>query len=505
MNLAETLRYAAQRTPDALAVADGEVSITYHQLQDRVSRLAGGLASLGVGADDSVAAVLKNRHQTVETFWACVWLGARFVPLSWRIAPEDVAYCADDSAATAVLFEAASASHADACAGAERTLIGVADAAGSGQVSFDDLLETTTHEGRFERADHEPAIMLYTSGTTGRPKGVPRSHRADRAAGLSQALQHGYDVGERTLGVMPLYHTMGIHSMVAMSLMGGTYVCQPDWDAETALSLIEQHRLSSLYLAPTLFHDIVHAPGASAADLSSVRALGYAGAAMTGALVERCLELFDPTVFVNHYGSTEIYTYTIGPDQETKPGCAGRPSVNAMVRIVDTEPDATPDDIVASGAVGEIICHLSSEEAFAGYWNRPDADARSIREGWYFTGDLGRVDTDGDLWLVGRSDDMIISGGENIHPLEVEDVLSRAPGVQEVAVIGVADERLGHRVCAYVVTDPGTTEKSLDQFCRDSDSLASFKRPRVYRFVESLPKSPSGKVLRRLLRESPNQ
>ena len=204
---------------------------------------------------------------------------------------------------------------------------------------------------------------------------------------------------------------------------------------------------------------------------------------MSSTLVRRCAEVFRPEVFVNHYGSTEIYTFTIGRDQQSKPGCAGRPAVNTRLRL-------TGD--------GEVLVHLSSDEAFGGYWNRPDADAKAIRDGWYHTGDTGRFDEDGDLWIQGRVDDMIISGGENVHPLEVEDVLAAHTGVLEVAVVGAPDDRLGHRVVAVVV---GTaTEGELDAHCLDS-SLARFKRPREYRFVQSLPRSPSGKILRRLLRD----
>ena len=186
---------------------------------------------------------------------------------------------------------------------------------------------------------------------------------------------------------------------------------------------------------------------------------------------------------MNHYGSTEVYTFTIGRDQRSKPGCAGRPAVNTRLRLVDD---------------GEIAVHLSSDEAFGGYWNRPDADAKAIRDGWYHTGDTGHLDEDGDLWIDGRVDDMIVSGGENVHPLEVEDVLAGHPGVREVAVVGAPDDRLGQRVVAVVVAT--ATEDELEAHCLAS-SLARFKRPREYRFVDSLPKSPSGKILRRLLRD----
>jgi 2-furoate---CoA ligase len=345
------------------------------------------------------------------------------------------------------------------------------------------LPEGPEHPGALDRDERETSLMLYTSGTTGRPKGVPRSHRADRAGGLSQALQHGYEPAERTLGVMPLYHTMGIHSLLSMHLIGGCYVPQPRWDALEALRLIESERVTSLYLAPTLFHDLVFHDRLGEHDISSVRALGYAGAAMTSAMVLRCADIFSPAVFVNHYGSTEVYTCSVSRDQHTKPGCAGRAAVNTRLKL---EPN------------GEVCVHLSSDEAFQGYWNRPDADAKAIRDGWYHTGDTGHLDEDGDLWIDGRVDDMIVSGGENVHPLEVEDVLASHPEVREVAVIGAPDDRWGQRIVAIVVGD--ATMEELDAHCLASP-LARFKRPREYRFVPELPRSASGKILRRILRD----
>ncbi|HXV32608.1 MAG TPA: AMP-binding protein [Gaiellaceae bacterium] len=471
MNLALSLLYAAERNPEAEAVVAGEARLTYAQLLEEAHRVAGGLAESGVGAGDRVTAVVKPTREAVTLYWACQWLGAVFVPLSPRLAPADLEYC---------LADAAAAAHVPLDAG-----LPAADA----------------HPGALDLDEREPSLMLYTSGTTGRPKGVPRSHRADRAGGLSQVVQHGYRHGDRTLGVMPLYHTMGMHSLVAMHLIGGCFVCQADWDAEAALGLIETERLSSLYLAPTLFHDLVHHPRLGEHDVSSVEALAYAGSAMTSALAERCAAAFAPRIFVNHYGSTEIYTFTAHRDQRAKPGCAGRASLNARVRLVRPEPGAGPDETVAPGEEGQILCHLDSDEAFAGYWNRPDADEKALRGGWYYTGDLGRLDADGDLWIVGRVDDMIISGGENVYPLEVEDVLARHPAVGEVAVVGAPDDRWGQRVVAYVVAAGEVTADELDAHCLASQTLARFKRPREYRFVEDLPKSPSGKLLRRFLRE----
>lgn len=501
MNLARSLHYSAERTPDAEAVVEGDTRLSYAQLRHRAACLAGALARLGVGRQEVVATVLKNRRENVELFWACQWLGAVYMPLSWRNPPEAVQYCVEDAQAKVVVYEPVSEELVDALDGP----IAVGTAGASADRSYPELLETDPAEGAFDLDPSATSLMLYTSGTTGRPKGVPRSHHAEGVASLAQALQHGYRPGERTLGVMPLYHTMGIHSMVSVSLMGGCYLCQTEWSGAEALDLTARERITSLYLAPTLFFDLVEQGRARSHDVSSVRALGYAGAAMTGALVERCEQMFGPEVFVNHYGSTEIYCYTIGHNQRDKPGNAGRPSVNAWIRLVAPEERVGPDDLVKPGEEGQIICHMSSDEAFGGYWNRPDADAKSIREGWYFTGDLGRVDDDGDLWILGRIDDMIISGGENVHPLEVEEVLARAPGVRELAVHAAPDDRWGQRVVASVVADPGVTAEDLDAFCLASPDLARFKRPREYRFVDSLPKTPSGKVLRRVLREGEDQ
>jgi 2-furoate---CoA ligase len=462
VNLALSLLYAAERTPERAALVADDRRLTYADLRARAAQLATGLAARGVRHGDRVACVLANEPETVELYWGCQWLGAVFVPLSHRISDADLAYCIDDAEAAVVVRE-------------------------PGEVT--ELVADAEHPGALDLEEGEPSIQLYTSGTTGRPKGVPRSHGAERAGGLSQVLQHGLGAGHRTLGVMPLYHTMGIHSLLAASVVGGCYVAQPSWSPERALELIESERVDTLYLAPTLYYDLVHDAALVASDVSSVRAVAYAGSPMTSALAEKVAAAFEPEIFVNHYGSTEIYTFSVQRDQRAKPGCAGRAALNARLTL---DP----------AGEGEILCHMSSDEAFTGYWRRPDADAKAIRDGWYHTGDVGRLDGDGDLWVVGRVDDMVISGGENIHPVEVEDVLSHAPGVREVAVVGAPDDRLGQRVVACVVADEGVTADELDAFCLSSDALARFKRPREYRFVPELPKSPSGKILRRMLRES---
>jgi 2-furoate---CoA ligase len=452
MNLARSLLAACERFPEREAFP----GISYRELLPRVQRIAGGLA---VDPGDRVALVLDNRLETALLYWAAQWAGAVAVPLSWRLSGSELDYCLADCGATRTLADG------------------------------DPLPDGPPHPGALERDDRETSLMLYTSGTTGRPKGVPRSHRADRAGALSQVMHHGYRIGERTLGVMPLYHTMGIHSLLAMHLVGGCFVSQARFDASVALDLIAEQRVSALYLAPTLFYDLLEQLGRRRVDTTSVRALGYAGAAMTSSLVERCCQELDPEVFVNHYGSTEIYTCTIDDDQRHKPGCAGRPAVNTRMRLTER---------------GEICIHLSSDEAFAGYWNRPDADAKAIRDGWYHTGDLGSFDDEGYLSIVGRARDVIRTGGETVAPGEVEAALATHPGVREVAVIGVPDPKWGEIVCAVVVAQPGADDAlDLDDLrAHSATRLAPFKRPRRMQIVDALPRTPAtGQVQRPLLVE----
>jgi 2-furoate---CoA ligase len=309
--------------------------------------------------------------------------------------------------------------------------------------------------------------------------------------------QNLYGRGERTLGVMPLYHTMGVRSLLAMSLIGGAFVCLPRFDAARALELIEAERVTNLYLVPTLYHDLVHHPDFAGTEVGSVRKLGFAGAPMPDGLLRECDAAFRPDLFVNHYGSSEIYTFTVEQNAVAKPGSAGRAGINQLIRVVRFGA-ASADETAAPGQEGEVAALLASDEAFEGYWRQPDADAKALRNGWYFTGDTGYFDQDGDLFVTGRVDDLIITGGENVSPVEIESCLSLHPAVSEVAVIGLPDERWGKIVAAFVKRRANVEPAELDAFCRES-GLANFKRPRRYVFVEAIPKSPVGKLLRRKL------
>ena len=504
MNLGTALDFSVSRHANKIAVVQEDQVLSYSQLNDKVLKVAASLQKIGVVKHDRVIVILKNRIENYVVYWALQKLGAIYTPINYRLSAKEVEYCVNDAEAKVVVYESASES---AVLGAEYIskpiLIGLDGVAGV-DIYYSELFNRSP--GGFQEcliSENDISIMLYTSGTTGKPKGVPRTHKNEYSAAMAHIIQNQYVFGESTLGTMPLYHTMGIRSLISMVILNGKFAILSDFDAEHALKLLSKEKLTSLYLIPTLYHDILSHKHFDAYDLSALKKIGYAGAPMTTDLVQKCLGKLNPDVFVNHYGSTEIYTFTICPHVPDKPGSAGKAGIHEQVHLVTPDPDghSTPTDIVSRGEVGEIIVNLESNEAFKGYWNRPDATQKAIRDGWYFTGDLGVQDDDGDLFVVGRVDDMIISGGENIHPIEVEDSLACHPKVNEVVIIGEPDERWGQIVTAYIVPkDPTLTIQELDQFCKTDPKLTNFKRPRKYVFIKEVPKSTVGKILRRKLR-----
>ncbi|QEZ48898.1 AMP-binding protein [Cupriavidus oxalaticus] len=497
LDLGRTFLQSVERSPHALAIVDGDLGLTYLQWHERILRVAAGLEAQGLRRGQRILAVLQNRWEMATLHWACQFTGVVMVPLNWRAKADEIDYCIGDAEIRALVYEPVSAEAVAASAAAQAMpRIGLDNVAGA-TLAFDTLLESVPHSGIPQAGAEDVSLMLYTSGTTGKPKGVPRRHRQERAAALAHVAQNLYRHGERTLGVMPLYHTMGVRSLLAMALVDGLFVCLRRWHAAQALSEIARLRLTCLYLVPTLYHDLLGDPQFDAVDSSSVTKLGFAGAPMSDALLQRLAEAFRPELFVNHYGSSEVYTFSVDQHATHKPGSAGRAGLNTRLRVVRLDA-SSPDALATPGEEGQIIADLLGDEAFEGYWNRDDANRKSLRDGWYFTGDTGYFDSDGDLYVTGRVDDMIISGGENISPVEIESVLSLHPAVDEVAVAGVSDPRWGQRVVAFVKRKAFVSADGLDGHCRASD-LVNFKRPRDYVFVADIPKSPVGKVLRRKL------
>jgi len=498
-DLGRSFLASVERRPHAIAISDGELRKSYAEWFADIQSVARSLEELGLAKGDRLLVAMQNRWQMATLHWACQFAGIVITPVNWRSTARDLSYCIEDAEVKALAYDASVAEAVNGCPEAQRlpriTAGGVEDI---GAHDFDDLLGV---EGELvlRAGSEDVSLMLYTSGTSGKPKGVPRLHRAERAAALAHVAQNLYRHDECTLGVMPLYHTMGVRSLLSMALVDGHFVCVPKFDPAATLDSIEREGVTNLYLVPTLYHMLIEHPEFSSSRVASVDKLGFAGAPMSAGLMARVQEAFRPSLFVNHYGSSEIYTFTIDQRASDKPGSSGRPSLNQRIRVVRVGAES-PDEMLGVGEEGEIIADMNGDEAFQGYWHRPDADQKSLKEGWYFTSDTGYFDADGDLFVTGRVDDLIITGGENVSPVEIENVLSVHPQVEEVVVVGLADEQWGEVVTAFVKARQAIDEGELDRHCVDS-GLARFKRPRRYVFVDEIPKSPVGKILRRVLRE----
>lgn len=512
MNLATALELAALRYPETEAIITDAECFSYYGWNRRVNSVSWGLIKAGIRPGDRVAICTTNGEAPATMYFAVQRAGAAAVLLNARWKHQEMAYAINEAAVKAILFDATTKSEVMlavhqygqdlVCIEASRSPF---DAGGTGTIYFEELAGKPADEvPEIPLQDLATGTILYTSGTTGRPKGVCRSPRSDYFAALGMILEHRWERFERTLAVMPLYHTMGLHTLISMVLLNGTSVMLPRVDPAECIKYMESERITALYLVPTIYHDLVEVvAGFRHRDLG-VSKLAYAGAPMSASLVRKCRTIFDPRVFVNQYGCTEMHAITINHDPERNPLSVGRPSLHSRIRIVtaDRNRRVPPTEALPQGMTGELIVHAASPQAFTGYLNQPEVTEQVLRDGWYFTGDLAFMDHEGNLYLVGRVDDMIISGGENIYPAEVEQILLGHSQVKEAAVVGMADKRWGESVTAFIV--PAAAEldhRTMERFCLEHPGLARYKRPRQFVFVKEIPKSPTGKILRSLLKQ----
>ena len=497
MNLASTLLRTARRLPDHAAVIEpGCARHSYAQLADRAARLAGALAALGLAPGDRVALVMKNNAFYVELLYACWWAGLTAVPVNAKLHPKELAYIFDDAAVRAAFVT----NEIDTAA--------IAAARKGGGCEFFDV--DGPGYARLLRAEPRPlhaaaptelAWLFYTSGTTGQPKGVMLTHRNLMAMSLNYLadVEHAAP-GETLLHAAPMSHGSGLYILPNIAA-GATQLVPASRGFEEAEidELLALRQGVKFFAAPTMVMRLAaHLRG----DARGLKTIVYGGGPMYVADCLRALEVFGPRL-TQIYGQGESpMTITVLPPAEhqgedpgrlARLGSVGRAQTGVELAVLDRRAQPLP-----IGETGEVC--VRGDTVMAGYLNRPEATAQTLANGWLHTGDLGRLDEAGYLTLVDRSKDLIISGGSNIYPREVEEALLRHPAVAEVAVIGVPDADWGESVLAVVVPRPGRplAADELDHFLLGE--LARFKRPRHYQFVGELPKNATGKVLKRELR-----
>ena len=487
----------AALTPERPALIFREDRWTYRDLNRLTNRVANGLHALGVNPGDRVGFLGLNHPRFLFTLYGAAKLGAIFVPLNFRLTGPELAFIIRDAGLQTLVYEESFASIIDEIRDQIDVRELVCSAERDGARSFDDLV----HDQRDSDLDYpvghdDVAWIMYTSGTTGRPKGAMLTHGNILWNNINASLAFDGLMDDVTLAVAPLFHIGGLNVTPVPHLWkGSTVVVEQMFEPGMVLELIEKHRVSTMFGVPAMFMFMAQHPDFASRDLSSVRVFVCGGAPVPEALIHLYAQRGIP--FLQGYGLTETAPFScfLPPDMaERKLGSAGIAPFFSETKVVDENGHAVPD-----GERGEIV--VKGPNVMKGYWNRPDATAEVIVDGWFHTGDIGMRDADGYFWILDRKKDMIISGGENIYPAEVEDALYQHPGIKEVAVIGVQHPRWGESVRAVVVVKEGETLTGQDIVDFAEGRLARYKQPRSVVFAEMLPRNPTGKVVKFELRE----
>ncbi len=482
--LPELIRWRARRHPELEALREPGRSVTWGELDAHTTALANGLRSLGLHSGERVAILDKNSVAYLEVMIAIAKLGAVSAPVNWRLTPREVHTVVGEAKARLCVVGAEFADHA---AGLDARVLG-----------FD---EVPVEDGPDPQGDVDPTAVcwqLYTSGTTGIPKGAMLTHR-NLYAGWPSILLECPEMreGSRALVAMPLYHIGGCGWAGAALYAGATCSVVREIVPQQLLQTIVDERIECGFLVPAVLLFLSQLPGIEQADLSHLRRILYGASPITPELLTRCIELFKAD-FTQVYGLTETTGAISALQHHDHHGerllSAGKPMLGTRVRVVDADGNDLP-----SGEVGELL--IAGEQVMLGYHDRPEDTAAVIRDGWFHSGDAAALDADGYIHIRDRIRDMIVTGGENVYPIEVESVIAEHPAVADVAVIGVPDHRWGETVKAVVVLRDGASvsEAEIVDFTRDR--LAGFKRPTSVDFVTSIPRNPTGKILKRELRE----
>jgi len=507
MRIGDLLTRAARCYPDKEAVVFEETRLTYRQVNERTNRLAAALTDMGVKRGDRVGVVCHNSHNFTEIFFACAKIGAASTNLNWRLSPKELAFLINDAGPDIVffskrfeyLFEPMKADIKK-----KTRFVAVDGVFAKDMIDYEKLIaKYKPDEPRVTVAEDDTVLLLYTSGTTGRPKGVMLTHKNMIANCVSTIIEMEMTRDWNILGLLPIFH-VGIFVLIDMVWIGAKVTYVHSFDPVAIFELVQKEKTNVTAFTPVIFKFLLDHPDIDKYDLSSLKTIIYATAPMPVELLKRSIKRFN-CGFIQFFGMTETSpTLTMlvredhlleGPEYKIKwLGSAGRPVSNVQVRVIDEKGKDCPP-----GVIGEIIG--KGDNVMKGYYNMPEATVEAIRDGWYYSGDMGYFDEYGYLFIADRKKDMIISGGENIYPREVEEAILLLDGVADVSVIGVPDDAWGEAVKAIVVKKPGAelTEATGIEHCKKN--IASYKKPKSVDFVEALPRSALGKVLKHELRE----
>lgn len=502
MNVADIVQHHASWHPDRLAVICGAKRITYGQLADRVMRLASALAGRGIGRGSHVGVLSVNSAEYVEIVYALAELGATWVPINFRLAPPEIAYILEDSGARFLFY---SANFEDVAAGlrdslgSELTALPLGDSADG---SYEALIKSARPASRALLQSDDPFALMYTSGTTGRPKGALLTHRQFLSGTYYFAASIGAVAQDRKLQAIPQFHAGGAIYQMAYMLVGATIVVLPMFDPGAALMLMREEGVTAAGFVPAMLNAVTEAAANKPTALPQLRQIMYGGSSISSAALARAMDSF-PVNFFQTYGQTEAGVIVTVLDDEAHRRArtngnehlfrsCGRALLGYDIRLLG-----------ASGfdPTGGELC-VRSDAVMTGYWNRPEATATTIVDGWLRTGDVATRDEQGFFYIVDRKVDMIVSGGENVYALEVENVLADHPDIAEVAVVGVPDPRWGELVLAVVASRAGraVTLDQVREHCRGK--LGGFKVPKRVEMIDALPRNGSGKVLKYVLRQN---
>ncbi len=489
LNLASIVTESAARVPDNVAVRLGEAELTYAELDQRSARLATLLRARGIEPGDRVGVMLPNVLEFPIAYYGVLRAGAIVVPMNVLLKRREIAFYLEDSGTKLLL----------AWHGFAEEARGGAEDAGAELVevepqSFAALL--AEHEpagGLAETAEDDTAVILYTSGTTGKPKGAELTHaNLHRNADVSSRTTCEIAAGDVVFGGLPLFHSFGqTVSMNASLMVGACLTLVPKFDPAEALATMQRDGVTHFYGVPTMYGALLHHPERESYDTSTLRTCITGGASMPVEVLRGFEDAFGAIV-LEGYGLSETSPVACSnhPDKERKPGAIGTPLEGVEMKVVDED-----DNEVAQGEVGEIV--IRGHNIMKGYWQRPDATDEAMRGGWFHSGDMARIDEEGYFYIVDRKKDLIIRGGYNVYPREVEEVLYEHPRIREAAVLGVPHDEWGEEIGAAVVLHDGEQLDPAEVSAYVKERIAAYKYPRLVWFVEELPKGPTGKILKR--------